>query len=170
MQLVRHQRIEVSMPPPAATSPGKAEVILSRAQRAHSRLSWAERLARNARAPTASRVTIRLFGATFGFATSLGEAEAYHGLGSLWLPSPRTRRLLRVEPHGLCSWLFLDFSHLLPFSPSIPLFLPSLMSSTFSSARLSPTRSGVSSSTASLRNSWTQLHLIAPEATDFSCS
>ncbi len=59
-----------------------------------------------------------------------------------------------MEPHGLCSWLFLDFSHLLPFSPSIPLFLPSLMSSTFSSARLSPTRSGVSSSTASLRNSW----------------
>jgi hypothetical protein len=52
MQLVRHQRIEVNLPPSAA-SPRKGEVILSRAQRAHARLSWAERLARNARVPTA---------------------------------------------------------------------------------------------------------------------
>jgi len=76
MQLVRHQRIEVSMPPSAAASPRKADVILSRAQRAHSRLSWAERLARNARVPTASRVTIKLFGVPEGFATSLGLAIA----------------------------------------------------------------------------------------------
>src|SRR5947208_6057181 len=62
MQLVRYQRIEVSPPPSAAASPCKAEVILSRAQRAHSRLSWPERLARNARAPTAAQVTIKLFG------------------------------------------------------------------------------------------------------------
>jgi hypothetical protein len=74
MQLVRHQRIEVSLPPPAAPSPRTADVILSRAQRAHSRLSWAERLARNARVPTASQVTIRLFGVPEGFATSLGLA------------------------------------------------------------------------------------------------
>ena len=74
MRLVRHQRIEVSLPPLAAASPRKAEVILSRAQRAHSRLSWAERLARNARVPTASQVTIRLFGVPEGFATSLGLA------------------------------------------------------------------------------------------------
>ncbi len=70
-QLVRHQRIEVSLPPPAAASPRKADVILSRA---HSRLSWAERLARNARVPTASQVTIRLFGVPESFATSLGRA------------------------------------------------------------------------------------------------
>jgi hypothetical protein len=76
MQLVRHQRIEVSMPPPASASPRKAEVILSRAQRAHSRLSWAERLARNARVPTASQMTIKLFGVPEGFATSLGLAKA----------------------------------------------------------------------------------------------
>ena len=74
MQLVRHQRIEVSMPPPAAASARKADVILSRAQRAHSRLSWAERLARNARVPTASQVSIKLFGVPEGFATSLGLA------------------------------------------------------------------------------------------------
>ena len=76
MQLVRHQRIEVSLPPPAAASPRKAEVILSRAQRAHSRLSWAERFARNARVPTASQVTIRLFGVPEGFAISLGLTTA----------------------------------------------------------------------------------------------
>ncbi|HEY6410562.1 MAG TPA: hypothetical protein VIY29_24185 [Ktedonobacteraceae bacterium] len=74
MQLVRHQRIEVSLLPPAAPSPRAADVILSRAQRAHSRLSWAERFARNARVPTASQVTIRLFGVPEGFATSLGLA------------------------------------------------------------------------------------------------
>ena len=74
MQLVRHQRIEVSLPPPAAPSPRTADVILSRAQRAHSRLSWAERLARNARVPTARQVTIRLFGVPESFATSLGLA------------------------------------------------------------------------------------------------
>src|SRR5436189_95906 len=33
-QLVRHQRMEMSLSPPAAASSGKAEVILSRAQRA----------------------------------------------------------------------------------------------------------------------------------------
>jgi len=76
MQLVRHQRIEVSLSPPATASPRKAQVILSRAQRAHARLSWAERLARNARVPTVSQVTIRLFGVPEGFATSLGLATA----------------------------------------------------------------------------------------------
>jgi len=73
-QLVRHQRIEVSLSPPAAASPGTADVILSRAQRAHARLSWAERLARNVRVPTANQVTIRLFGVPVAFASSLGLA------------------------------------------------------------------------------------------------
>jgi len=76
MQFVRHQRIEVSLPPPAAVSPREAEVILSRAQRAHYRLSWEERLARNAHAPTAGQVTIKLFGIPEIFATSLGLATA----------------------------------------------------------------------------------------------
>lgn len=72
MQLVRHQRIEVSIPPPATASSGRADVLLSRAQRAHSRLSWAKRLARNARPLTPGRVTIRLFGVPERFAISLG--------------------------------------------------------------------------------------------------
>jgi hypothetical protein len=73
MQLVRHQRIEVSLSPPAA-SPGTAEVILSRAQRAHSRLSWEERLARNAYPPTAGHHAIKLFGIPASFAAALGLA------------------------------------------------------------------------------------------------
>lgn len=73
MQLVRDQRIEISLSPSAA-SPPTTEVILSREQRAHSRLSWAERLARNGRVPTADQVTIKLFGIPAGFATSFGLA------------------------------------------------------------------------------------------------
>ena len=72
MQLVRHQRIEVNLSPPAAAQPPTADVILSRAQRAHSRLSWEERLARNARPESAGRVTIRLFGIPESFAISPG--------------------------------------------------------------------------------------------------
>lgn len=75
IQLLRHQRLEVSLAPPAA-SPPTADASLSRAQRAHSRLSWAARLTRNARPPTAGQVTIRLFGVPAAFATSLGLATA----------------------------------------------------------------------------------------------
>jgi len=75
LQLVRHQRIEVSLLPPAADSPGNAEVPLSRAQRAHYRLSWQERLARNTRSETAGQVTIKLFGIPHPFAIWMGLAE-----------------------------------------------------------------------------------------------
>src|SRR2546421_3929037 len=76
MQLVRHQRIEVSLPPAAAASPRTADVILSRAQRAHARLSWAERFARNACPSTAGQVTMKLFGIPELFAASLSLATA----------------------------------------------------------------------------------------------
>jgi hypothetical protein len=75
IQLVRHQRLDVRLLPPAA-SPPTTDAILSRAQRAHSRLSWAERLARNARTETSGQVAITLFGIPVGFATSLGFAAA----------------------------------------------------------------------------------------------
>jgi hypothetical protein len=64
----------VSLSPPAAASSGTTDVILSRAQRAHARLSWAERLARNVRVPTTNQMTIRLFGIPEAFASSLGLA------------------------------------------------------------------------------------------------
>ena len=75
-KLLRQQRVEVSLPPPAAVQPHPANVILSRAQRAHSRLPWAERLVRNERSQTAGQVTIKLFGVPTAFAISLGLATA----------------------------------------------------------------------------------------------
>jgi hypothetical protein len=76
LQLVRHQHLEVSLPSCAVAPPRTAEVILSRAQRAHSRLSWRERLARNARVSPTGQVRIRLFGVPESFATSLAKALA----------------------------------------------------------------------------------------------
>jgi hypothetical protein len=76
IQLVRHQCVEVEVGPPTSANLAVTPAPLSRAQRAHSRLSWAERLARNARPLTAGRVTIRLFGIPEGFAISLGLATA----------------------------------------------------------------------------------------------
>jgi hypothetical protein len=73
IQLVRHQWIKVEVEPPtSANLTALTPAPLSRAQRAHYRLSWAERLARNARPPTAGRVTIKLFGVPQVFATWLG--------------------------------------------------------------------------------------------------
>jgi len=76
IQLLRHQYIKVEVEPPTSASLAVQPVPLSRAQRAHYRLSWAERLARNARPLTAGQVTIRLFGIPEGFAISLGLATA----------------------------------------------------------------------------------------------
>jgi len=72
MQLLRHQRVEVQVEPGITATPEVLPLPLSRASRAHYRLSWAERLARNVRAPTNSRVTIRLFGVPSGLAAFLG--------------------------------------------------------------------------------------------------
>ncbi len=75
-QLLRSQRVEVQLEQGLSAGPDPAPAPLSRAQRAQYRLDFQERFARNARAPTASRVTIRLFGVPEGFATSLGLATA----------------------------------------------------------------------------------------------
>jgi hypothetical protein len=76
MQLLRHQRVEVQLGSGDSATPIVTPAPLSRAERAHYRLSWAQRLARNARLPTASPVMIRLCGIPEGFATSLGIAQA----------------------------------------------------------------------------------------------
>jgi len=149
MQLLAGQRLEVQMEATLSPNPVGSPAPLSRAQRAHYRLCWAERLVRNARAPAANQVMISLFGVPESFATSLGLA-----IGCLDIPSPRTSRLARVEPHRLFSWLSLDSSYLLPFSFSIPQLLPPFTCGTSSSAMFSPTRSGISSSSTSLRKSW----------------
>jgi hypothetical protein len=72
LQLVRDQQIEVSISPPVAAAPTVPPVILSRAQRAHARLSWETRLARNAHRDTSGQVTIKLFGIPNDFARHLG--------------------------------------------------------------------------------------------------
>jgi hypothetical protein len=73
VKLLRHQRVDIRLAetaPPAQQPPPVR--LLSRAERAHYRLSWAERLARNVRPKTAPTVSIRLFGIPDAFATSLG--------------------------------------------------------------------------------------------------
>jgi hypothetical protein len=72
MGLLRHQRVEVTLPQPTPAEPHVPAAILSRAQRAHYRLSWKARLARNARIPSTDRPTIKLFGVPEPFAAFLG--------------------------------------------------------------------------------------------------
>jgi hypothetical protein len=75
LELVRHQRVEICLlptPPPAAPSPPNPDVILSRAQRAHTRLSWETRLARNARSTGSGLVSIKLFGIPEAVVESIG--------------------------------------------------------------------------------------------------
>jgi hypothetical protein len=76
IQLLPHQRMEVQEEPPLQPSGDPSPVPFSRAQRAHYRLSWTERLGRNARAPTAGPLAIRLFAVPTTFATWLGLATA----------------------------------------------------------------------------------------------
>ncbi|GHO87174.1 hypothetical protein [Dictyobacter formicarum] len=71
------QNVEIQVKHTDPPSPPEQKaVILSRMQRAHSRLTWAERLARNARPLTPGQVTIRLFGVPESVATSLGLVTA----------------------------------------------------------------------------------------------
>jgi len=82
MQLLRQQRLEVQVEQQRlSATPDLAPAPLSRAQRAHYRLDWSERLTRNARVPTASQITIKLFGIPEGFATWLGRLPA-SGVGA----------------------------------------------------------------------------------------
>lgn len=76
IRLLRQQCIKVDVEPPPSASPAVKPVPLSRAERAHYRLSWAERLARNVRPGTSGQVTIQLFGVPEEFAISLGLATA----------------------------------------------------------------------------------------------
>jgi hypothetical protein len=75
-QLLRSQRLEVLADQSLSATSDLVPAPLSRAQRAHYRLDFQERLARNARVPTASWVTIKLFGVPEGFAAWLGLATA----------------------------------------------------------------------------------------------
>ena len=72
---LHRQRLDIQsepgLPPPTISPP-----TISRTQRAHSRLSWDERLARNARTDQAERISFSLFGIPERLATFLGLAAA----------------------------------------------------------------------------------------------
>lgn len=75
IQLLRHQRVEVEVQTrdaPCSVTPAP----LSRAERAHARLAWAQRLARNVRSRMAGQVMINLFGIPEDVAESIGLKQA----------------------------------------------------------------------------------------------
>ena len=76
--LLRQQHLEVRLlaEQPSQSCSAPAPPILSRAQRSPVRLSWAQRLMCNARAPTQPQVSIRLFGMPDHFAAFLGLPSA----------------------------------------------------------------------------------------------
>ncbi|GHO56627.1 hypothetical protein [Ktedonobacter robiniae] len=72
VKLLRSQRVDIQLAEPSPSEQPPPVRSLSRAERAHYRLSWAERLARNARPKAAPDVSIKLFGIPDAFAASLG--------------------------------------------------------------------------------------------------
>jgi hypothetical protein len=78
IHLIRSQRVEIEVQRgvgPPTVAPHVTSAPLSRAERAHTRLSWVQRLVRNAHPQTTRQITIRLFGVPAGFATSLSLAS-----------------------------------------------------------------------------------------------
>jgi hypothetical protein len=72
VKLLRSQRVDVRLAEPSPSEQSPPVRSLSRAERAHYRLSWAERLARNTRPKAAPTISIKLFGIPDAFAASLG--------------------------------------------------------------------------------------------------
>jgi hypothetical protein len=73
---LHRQRLDLQMKPAHSSSPPSSPPRISRAQRAHYRLSWEERLARNARTDQAERISLTLFGIPDRLAVFLGLATA----------------------------------------------------------------------------------------------
>jgi hypothetical protein len=73
---LHRQRLEVQMEPALKKPSASSSPTISRAERAHYRLSWDERLARNARTEAAERIRLTLFGIPDRLATFLGLATA----------------------------------------------------------------------------------------------
>lgn len=72
VKLLRHQRVDVELTETAPTTQPPPVRRLSRAELAHYRLSWEQRLARNARRSAELSVSIKLFGIPDAFAATLG--------------------------------------------------------------------------------------------------
>jgi hypothetical protein len=72
LKVVRSQTTCLDNPSPSSSAPAPTEKVLTRAERAHWRLSWALRLARNARPVDAPRLVVTLHGLPAAFASSFG--------------------------------------------------------------------------------------------------
>lgn len=75
IHLHRH-RLELQREPTLKSTSASSPPMISRAERAHYRLSWEERLARNARTEAVERITFTLFGIPKRVATFLGLTTA----------------------------------------------------------------------------------------------
>jgi hypothetical protein len=76
IRLLQTQTVTIRAIPAPLACESPPPPPLSRAQRAHWRLSWAQRLARNAASPSAPHVHIQIFGIPTAFAASVGLAAA----------------------------------------------------------------------------------------------
>jgi hypothetical protein len=75
MKLLRTQTVTITVHPVLDLPAPKVSHPITRPQRAHWRMSWEQRLARNACSPNAPLGEIHLFGIPTAFATSLGLAS-----------------------------------------------------------------------------------------------
>ncbi|MBO0796936.1 MAG: hypothetical protein J2P36_39150 [Ktedonobacteraceae bacterium] len=75
LKIIRREAVvltELNKALPIASSSDHAEHVLTRAERAHWRLSWDQRLARNVRPLDAPRLVVTLHGLPATFASSFG--------------------------------------------------------------------------------------------------
>jgi hypothetical protein len=72
VKLLLHQRVDIRVAHPSPPAPPPPTHPFSRAQRAHYRLSWAQRLARNAAPHASPSLSITLFGIPDAFAQAIG--------------------------------------------------------------------------------------------------
>jgi hypothetical protein len=72
VQLLRTQTVTIAPLAPVVSTSLRDEPIASRAERAHYRLSWPLRLARNARSLLASTLAITIYGLPSAFAQPVG--------------------------------------------------------------------------------------------------
>jgi hypothetical protein len=76
IRLLHTQTVTITIPEGPSGSESTDPIVLTRRQRAHWRLSWAQRLQRNAAKPSQPCIQIRLFGIPTAFATAVGLAAA----------------------------------------------------------------------------------------------
>lgn len=72
LKVIRRETVRLTRGPTPAAVVREPSVVFTRAQRAHWRLGWAQRLARNARPPDAPPLTVTLHGLPATFALSFG--------------------------------------------------------------------------------------------------